>query len=131
MILLDTGYLIALVEPRDELHERAIRWTQTIHEPLVLTSEVAVETLNYFSATGKRVASHDALRRLRGVPNFEFAYVDQRLFDAGLNFHSERPDQNWSLTDCISFVLMQERGIRQALAHDHHFEQAGFIALLK
>ena len=42
-----------------------------------------------------------------------------------------RPDKDWSLTDCISFVVMQERNIQDALTADHHFEQAGFVALLK
>jgi predicted nucleic acid-binding protein len=49
----------------------------------------------------------------------------------GLELHSRRADKEWSLTDCISFFVMQERGIHQALAHDHHFEQAGFEALLR
>lgn len=53
------------------------------------------------------------------------------LFDAGVRLYRERPDKDWSLTDCISFVAMEERGIREALTGDHHFEQAGFVALLK
>jgi len=45
--------------------------------------------------------------------------------------YQRRPDKNWSLTDCISFVVMQDHGITEALTGDHHFEQAGFVALLK
>jgi len=45
-----------------------------------------------------------------------------------MSLHNSRPDKHWSLTDCISFVVMQQRGLQRALAYDHHFEQAGFEA---
>jgi len=51
--------------------------------------------------------------------------------DRGLALYISRPDKDWSLTDCISFVVMKERGLTGALTADHHFEQAGFVALLK
>jgi predicted nucleic acid-binding protein len=54
----------------------------------------------------------------------------QPWFDAGLKLYAERPDKSWSLTDCISFCVMQARGICEALTGDHHFEQAGFVPLL-
>jgi predicted nucleic acid-binding protein len=54
-----------------------------------------------------------------------------KLFRTGVAFYSRRPDKDWSLTDCISFVVMRDRGITEALTGDHHFEQAGFKALLK
>jgi predicted nucleic acid-binding protein len=52
------------------------------------------------------------------------------LFEAGIDLYSRRPDKEWSLTDCISFVVMQERGITEALTGDYHFVQAGFSILL-
>jgi hypothetical protein len=48
-----------------------------------------------------------------------------------VELYAERPDKGWSLTDCIFFVVMRQQGIIQALTGDHHFEQAGFSALLK
>ena len=56
---------------------------------------------------------------------------DVRLYDAGLRLYADRLDKNWSVTDCISFLAMRERRIVEALTTDHHFEQAGFVALLK
>lgn len=53
------------------------------------------------------------------------------LFRRGLQLSNNRPEKEWSLTDCISFVVMKERRIKEALTGDHHFEQAGFVALLK
>jgi hypothetical protein len=52
------------------------------------------------------------------------------LFDRGIARFSQRPDKSWSLTDCISFVVMEERGIREALTADHHFGQAGYVPML-
>ena len=66
--------------------------------------------------------------------------VDQLLAAAGwasLQFseafeaYRRRLDKEWSLTDCASFALMRERGLSEALAHDRHFEKAGFVALLR
>lgn len=64
-------------------------------------------------------------------PNTQVVPIDQALFDAGLALYGARLDKDWSLTDCISFVVMQREGITEALTGDHHFEQTGFVALLK
>ena len=53
------------------------------------------------------------------------------LFEQGVELFAHRPDKQWSLTDCISFVVMQDRGLTEALTANHHFEQAGFVAMLK
>lgn len=53
------------------------------------------------------------------------------LFEQGINLFRKRPDKEWSLTDCISFVVMQQHNVSEALTADHHFEQAGFAAILK
>jgi uncharacterized protein len=57
--------------------------------------------------------------------------ANDALFQAGMNLYRNRPDKGWSLTDCISFVVMREHAVQEALTGDHHFEQAGFTALLK
>jgi len=57
-------------------------------------------------------------------------FVDERLWRAGWNLYEERADKAWSLTDCISIVVMQEKGLAEAPAHDEHFRQAGFKILL-
>lgn len=64
-------------------------------------------------------------------PMYEVIPVSESSFLGGLDLHTRRNDKNWSLTDCISFHLMQTRGIRQALAFDQHFDQAGFDPLLR
>jgi predicted nucleic acid-binding protein len=68
---------------------------------------------------------------VRADPYYVMVPASQELLDRGVTLYRQRPDKDWSLTDCISFVVMRERGITEALTADHHFEQAGFVALLR
>jgi predicted nucleic acid-binding protein len=65
-----------------------------------------------------------------GLP-YLFVPATTDLLDAGLALHAARPDKGWSLTDCVSFHVMHDRGLTRALAYDHHFAQAGFEPLLQ
>jgi len=71
------------------------------------------------------------VRSLANDRSVTVVYVDRALHERALGLLERRPDKRWSLCDAVSFELMQERGIREALTTDHHFEQAGFIRLLK
>lgn len=131
MIFVDTGYFLALLDTRDTLHQRALQWSRGLNEPLLTTEYVVVEMFNAFSAPTKRFRPHGLLAQLRKTPQYEILPASPQLFEAGLQLHAARPDKEWSLTDCISFVVMSERDISRALAYDHHFEQAGFEPLLR
>ena len=67
---------------------------------------------------------------LRADPNVEIVALDRTLFEAAYRLFKERADKDWSITDCISFVVIQERGISEALTADQHFVQAEIKALL-
>ena len=71
------------------------------------------------------------LSDLRRDPTIDLIHLDQSLVDAAWQLWAARPDKDWTLVDCSSFVVMQQRGLTDALTTDHHFEQAGFIRLLK
>jgi uncharacterized protein len=131
MILIDTSYLVALGDPRDALHRRANRWAASVRERLLVTEYVIIEVVNHFSRVPMRSRGHRLLELARTDPGFEYLPAEHQLFAAGLNLHQRTPDKGWSLTDCISMELMHDRGITQALTHDHHFEQAGFEAILR
>jgi predicted nucleic acid-binding protein len=131
MIFVDTGYLVALLNPRDALRERARAWAMVINEELVVSEYVLVETANACSQGVRREVLHAFLARIRAGNGFVYVEVDNALLSAGLSLHASRSDKTWSLTDCISFLVMKMRGIARALAHDQHFEQAGFEALLR
>ena len=131
MILLDTSYFIALRRWRDSLHARATRWSEMAEGPFLATEYVMWETINTLSAPIERGGVHVLFDRLRRSVDHEIIPASPTLFEAGLRLHCERADKAWSLTDCISFLVMRERGLKQALTHDRHFEQAGFEALLR
>jgi predicted nucleic acid-binding protein len=71
------------------------------------------------------------VRGLLDDPQTTVVPAGRTLLERAFELYAERPDKDWSLTDCVSFVVMAERGITDALTADHHFEQAGFTALLK
>jgi hypothetical protein len=131
MILVDTGFFLALTQPRDALHARALLWAQAVAEPLLVTDYVLWETVNALSASADRKKAHLLLDHVRVSPGYEVVPASDDLTAAGLKLHAGRPDKDWSLTDCISFAVMADRGLTRALAFDHHFEQAGFEALLR
>lgn len=131
MILLDTGFFLALFNPDDALHHRAAAWSERTDGELLVTEHVLWECVNAFSKTKDRCSAHAIVEYVRFNSLCRFISASPRLFEAGLRLHQNRSDKEWSLTDCISFHVMQERGVKRALAYDIHFEQAGFEALLR
>ena len=128
----DTGFLIALLDRRDALHERALAWSVAAPRPWLVHEYVLLETLNALADTPLRPSAHRvAMSVTETTGPFQYLPVDPLLLGAGLELYARRPDKAWSLTDCISFHIMDERGLTRALAHDHHFQQAGFEPLLR
>jgi len=129
----DTLYFVALFNPRDQWHERAIAASKLVAETkLITTEDVLVELLNFFSEYGEK-ARVGAVTQAEGIltnANIEVAPQSHEAFTAGLTLYKARPDKGYSLTDCISMHTMSERGISDILTHDEHFRQEGFTVLL-
>ena len=71
------------------------------------------------------------MEKVYHTTNTKVALLERKLMNKAIRLYRERHDKEWGLTDCISFVLMAEHGLQEALTSDHHFEQAGFKILLK
>jgi predicted nucleic acid-binding protein len=108
-----------------------VSWTATFSGRLVTTAWVLTEFANHMNDPRNRPEFISVLNDLRSDPQVLIVPPDQGLFDERVQLFDHRPDKHWSLTDCISFVVMQRERITEALTGDHHFEQAGFVALLK
>ena len=97
---------------------------------LVTTEFVLLEVANAFCASAWRGQAIKLIDGLRSVPNLRIIEADSSLLAEGWQLYCSRLDKEWSLTDCISLVVMQKEQIKQAFTSDHHFEQAGFLKLL-
>jgi hypothetical protein len=128
---IDTGHILALVDADDEYNQQANFAAATVDGKMVTTEAVLTEIGNALSRTRWRQVAVENIKDLRDDPDIEVIPVDASLFDRAFQLYSSRPDKEWGMTDCISFVVMQERGIVEALTTDHHFQQAGFRAILR
>jgi predicted nucleic acid-binding protein len=132
--LLDTAYAIALSSPKDEYHERALRLAEEIEAGqvrLVTTRAVILEIGNALARQRHRTAAIKLLESLELDPEVEIVPATEELCERAFELYRARPDKEWGLTDCLSFVVMWEQGITAALTTDKHFVQAGFEALLQ
>ena len=132
----DSSYWIALIDSRDQLHSRARAASARLNDSGIVTTQMAlVETLasQAGSGAGARLAATRLVERLVQSSRVEIIPQTDAQFQAAYEHerYAARPDQRWSLTDCASFIVMEERGISEALAYDRDFEQAGFVALLR
>ena len=129
-VFADTAFFLALVNPRDQHHARAMELNAELESALVTTAWVLLEFANAVSASRSRVQFQRVLNGLRTTPNVEIIAPTQEDFERGCKLYVARADKDWSLTDCISFGVMEERKLTDALTADRHFAQAGFNALL-
>ena len=127
----DTFYFLALVNPRDESHDKVSKLNASLRRPLLTTAWVLTEVGDALARTPNRALFSRLLAKLQTNPRAVILPPTVELFQEGVNLYGQRSDKDWSLTDCISFVAMRAQGLTDALTADHHFEQAGFVALLK
>jgi predicted nucleic acid-binding protein len=133
-VFADTSYWIATLNPRDDLHQKAMQVSKAMNPFFTVTSEmVLAELLNDFAKRGEhfRNVAVSLAKKLASVPNCEVVPQTSMLFRDAVERYKLRPDKGWGLTDCASFLIMEEKGISEALTHDEHFVQAGFAALLR
>jgi predicted nucleic acid-binding protein len=130
----DTSYWVALLNPRDDLHGKAQEVSVVIGPVFTVTSEmVLTELLNIFAEKGEALRKAAALmaERIKSSPNCEVVTQTSLQFRNALTRYQNRLDKGWSLTDCASHLILEEKRISEVLTYDEHFIQAGFHALLR
>jgi predicted nucleic acid-binding protein len=130
-VFADASYYVALLSPRDQHHQVAIRISGLLRRPVVVTEFVLIEVINALAQVESRGRAVALWSHLHVDPAVTIVPSSTSLIIGGLDLYARRPDKDWSLTDCISFAVMEHRGLIEALTADHRFEQAGFIALLR
>jgi predicted nucleic acid-binding protein len=128
-VCVDTGYLFALEITNDQQHQAAIQHWQGIVAALprlVTTSYVFDEVVTFFNSRGQHTKALQVGSNLLQSPSVQFIHVDTALFYEGWAYFQRHQDKDYSLTDCLSLLVMQKLGIRTAFPFAQHFVQAGF-----
>jgi len=132
-LFLDTAYVIARTNTRDQWHEQAMRWEGRLRRErrrLVTTEFILLGIGDGLAGVRLRHSAVSIIGLLRTDPDVEIAPASSALLTAAFAVFRARNDQGWGLTDCSSFVVMRELGLTAALTSDDHFRRAGFRAPL-
>jgi predicted nucleic acid-binding protein len=132
-LFMDSSYAIALGSPRDRHHADAVALAHRIKTErirVITTRAVIIEVGDALSKGSLRSRAIALLDLFDGSPLIEVTPLSEELYERGRTFFRRHLDKEWGLTDCISFVVMKDRGLTDALTADAHFRQAGFRPLL-
>jgi predicted nucleic acid-binding protein len=132
-VYVDTAWLVALIDVRDQHHGRALKLAETLAAEgasLLSTDAVVIELCNYFARSPLRAEAISWVEEIRVADGWEITPVDRRLLSRAERRYRAHADKNWSLTDCIGMDLMLSRRVESAATTDSGFRQAGFRILL-
>lgn len=133
-VFLDTAYIIALATPHERLHSKARELAKQIRTNRVQVVTTRAVLLEIGNALGKRRYRQTAVAIMETLENdttVQIVALSDDLYTRAFHLYRQRPDKEWGLTDCISFVVMTDQKITEALTSDEHFQQAGFVALMR
>lgn len=131
---LDTSFSIAFVIKNDQFHQKAVDLAFEIERTgsaIITTQAILLEIGNALAKKKYRQSALKVLRELRSDTKATVVGLDAELYDRAIELFASRMDKDWGLVDCISFIVMKEKGITKSLTTDEHFIQAGFRALLR
>ncbi|MGH9946288.1 MAG: type II toxin-antitoxin system VapC family toxin [Pyrinomonadaceae bacterium] len=134
VVFVDTSALVALVDNTDFFHTAAREIMYELrrnHVRFCFTKLIIVEFLNSLCSVKFRKRAIDLADSMDSLESVSTISLDDSLYERAYELYRNRPDKNWSLTDCASFVVMKDRGVDLAFTSDKHFEQAGFVGLLE
>lgn len=131
VVFADAFYFVARLNRRDQHHARVVEFSRHFRARILTSDWVLMEVADALAKSECRGRVRDFIHHLRQSSACEIVPGSRELLDRALDLYHKHNDKDWTLTDCVSFVIMRERDVSDALTGDQHFEQAGFIALLK
>ena len=129
-VFADTFYFIALLSSDEKAHARAVEYSGLV-DRIVTTEWILIELADGLCNSANRDRYRVIRTGLFANPLAEVIPLDMNLHERAIALYVQMADKDWSLTDCVSFLVMRDRGLTEALTADRHFEQAGFVSLLK
>lgn len=130
-VFVDTLFVVALINRRDQYHARALELAENFENFYSITTDaILLEIGNALSGSYKR-ESAELIDHFLASDDVEVVRLNPDLFEKALTLYKRHQDKSWGLVDCVSFVVMQENQVTDALTFDHHFVQAGFRALMR
>jgi predicted nucleic acid-binding protein len=130
-VFADSYYYLAMVNVRDRGYAKALQFGDSFRGHIITTEWILTEVGDALAKSHNRLAFVAMLNDVQNDAHTTIVQAGHDLFTRGIELFKDRSDKEWTLTDCISFVVMEDHGIRESLTGDHHFEQAGFVALLR
>jgi len=133
-VFLDASFAIALSSSNDQYHKKAITLAEQLEVAgtrLITTRAIILEIGNALAKIRYRKAAVELLDSLEKDPNIEVIPITEELYKKAFQLYRARLDKEWGITDCISIIIMQDRGLTDVLTPDEHFQQAGFKVLLR
>jgi len=133
-VFVDTAAWLALLNESDSFHQKAKEIENSLkgsQRLWVTTDFILIEVADALCSVSQRSQTAKLIRNLKKLKSVFVVTLDPKLLEKGLALYESRLDKDWGLTDCTSFVVMQQRGITEAFTSDRHFEQAGFVRLMK
>lgn len=131
VVFADAFYFVARLNGRDQHHDRVLKFSRDFRAHLLTSDWVLMEVADALAKSECRGRVRDFIHHLRRMAACEIVPASREVLDRALDLYHQHTDKEWTLTDCVSFIIMRERNVTDALTGDKHFEQAGFNALFK
>jgi len=130
-LFIDTSAFLALEDESDQYYEKALQFREQVlrkgRYEIITTSYILDETLTLVRFRINIEASIDFSKKIRKSRVIKMVHVSKEFEEKALDIFERYDDKDFSFTDCVSFVVMWDKGIKEAFAFDQHFNQMGFI----
>lgn len=127
---IDTLFVVGFTNDRDQYHEKALELSEIYDKKHLITTDAVLLKIGNTLSGKFRQQSIQVIENFLESEEIEVIRLNEYLFEKAFELYKNHTDKSWGLVDCISFVVMKEHGVTDALTCDKHFVQAGFRALM-